>query len=106
MTEPTVSDVLRRAAEIHAERGGCKGSTDDAEGHICMMGAVFEALHQTDESYGSQMFTAVREAVHLAAHAVDPRLDYGSEWNDLPETTDEDVQKFLLRVADEVEFQS
>jgi hypothetical protein len=94
----TVSDVLRRAAQIHAERGGCKGDVVDDDGHVCLRHAVALAAQEVGYVNARHAQVVINEPC-VRLHGSLPAY-----WNDHPRTTNEDVQKFLLRVADEVEF--
>jgi hypothetical protein len=92
----TVADVLRRAAQIHAERGGCKGDYEDSDGHICAIGALRLVVARSSSLFGE----AWRQ---LEARQPGSCL---ADWNDRPETTDADVEKLMLATADEIEFSS
>jgi len=103
------ADIARRAAEIIQERGMCKGAVSDADGRVCLWGALLEAAQERGLGwYGD------RGVQPLLAEAIRPlNLDnmsqfdgllYGAAWNDRPETDERDVAKVLLQVADRLEI--
>ena len=36
----TISEILRKAADVLRERGHCKGTYEDDAGHVCAIGAI------------------------------------------------------------------
>jgi hypothetical protein len=104
----TVPDVLRRAAEIHAERGGCKNILETDDGRVCMWGAIEAAIQGLHLDYDTQ-YDAVHRVMAFyfpIENEWDELYPGGNSFNDLAETTDLDVQKVLGRIADEIEFPS
>jgi hypothetical protein len=101
----TVADVLRRAAQIHAERGGCKGRFKDGDGRVCMWGAIEAAVDEQSQTVATMITERQIEQAMQRRFATSAPYP-GVDWNDLPATTDLDVQKVLLRAADDAEFSS
>ena len=40
----TISEILRKAADVLRERGHCKGTYEDDAGHVCAIGAIRVAM--------------------------------------------------------------
>lgn len=105
----TVSDLLRDAARVMSERGMCKGQMHDGE-NLCALGAVGEVAKQSNETYGA--LTPALEALKDRVPPIPTDVDGGpvsglhpvAYWNDLPETTQQDVEKLFLTTADAIEF--
>lgn len=104
------AEVLRQAAQVVETRGHTKGGYEDwATGAVCMWGAINVCLsgaadstlkHLADPAYIELQRTFQKR------FPLDNCLSPGAyAFNDLPETTGKDVQKFLLSTADEIEFQ-
>jgi hypothetical protein len=108
------ADIARRAAEIVQTKGLCKGFLFDHEGRVCMWGALQEAsveLHgNLRPLYGTHGFNTdnaiVRNviAAALGESAVRNLFPGAEKFNDLPETDEKDVAKFLMSVADDLEL--
>ena len=97
------SKVLEKAAEIQVTRGHCKGTLQDAEGRVCLQGALFLACgitldHDgTPSFYSSPMSARLFDQAHLYVYR---HLGSGSHrWNDLPTTSGEDVVQVLRAAA-------
>lgn len=108
--------ILREAAGTIAKLGLNKGQFTCDTGEVCMWGAINLAfsgdvnfaldtdLHPDD----LRAQTAVRAEIAATLYGKFP--EDGGGWpgawslNDMPSTTSEDVQKFLLQTADELEF--
>jgi hypothetical protein len=102
------ADIARRAAEIVQTKGLCKGLSFDDEGRVCMWGALHEASEEMTGSVGvlyrsgsvGPVFVAIAD--RLGLH---PGPFVGAKaFNDLPETDEKDVAKFLMSVADDLEL--
>jgi hypothetical protein len=93
------ADVLRRAAAIQAERGHCKRNFEDGDGHVCLLRAINIAW--VDSLRVGSALDEIRDYLRTAFS--ERTLWPGASWNDLPETTGVDVEKFLLKAADEIE---
>lgn len=106
---PTVGTVFRRAAEIMRERGQCKGQLNSTNGQVCLYGALDAAAEEmgVGDEWDSYWFHADS---HLAFFAPsyeapeDKRHECAASWNDEPDTTQTEVEKFLLFVADRADF--
>lgn len=97
------ADVLRRAAQIQAERGHCKGKFEDARGRVCLHGAINAAW--SEEVRVDSVLSEIRAYLRTAFDPADREYVLaGTVWNDLPETTGLDIEKFLLKAANEIEL--
>lgn len=104
-----VAEVLRSAAQIHARRGGTKGTMQDGNGRVCMWGAIACALGWSDRLsiHGiAATRTLLADEITMVLRKVfqDGSPYPGASWNDRPDVTDGDVQKLLLQVADQCEI--
>jgi hypothetical protein len=97
-TKPTnreMAEVARKAAEIIQERGKATGVGEDDEGRVCAHGALALAQEVTAVSFVArdQVLSRIRDRVgwHVA------------QWSDLPTTTEADIAKVFLQVADAAE---
>lgn len=104
------AEICRRAAEIVQKKGLCKGFLFDDEGHVCMWGALHEASVALYGSLNPLFPYGDYGAIHMAiAGRVGGEFSLenfpgAADFNDLPETTETDVAKFLLGVADDLDF--
>jgi hypothetical protein len=92
--------VARKAAEIIQDRGKATGVLeDDRSGQLCAMGALWAA----QRSFGFYSGLCVGRVSGRASRLVNwytlPR------WNDLPTTTEQDIAKLFLQVADNLEIE-
>lgn len=97
-----VSDDLKRAADIVNVLGWCSGSMQDAEGHVCMLGAlristigkaVWENALDAADMPQVERFHAARQALHAWLGQA-PTV-----WNDMPGRTAYHVKMALLNTA-------
>lgn len=98
------AELARNAAAVLEQRGHCKGSLYNSKGQVCLWGAIKEAAGVGEIS------TSCRPDVVALRKALWDRLggmrDFpGAQWNDQDDTTEQDVTKMLLQVADELELQ-
>lgn len=101
-TGPTLGDVFRKAAEVQRERGHCKGELEDTDGRVCLYGATLVAFQEI-EMPGP--ITPVLEYLDALVPAFDASSsDPASVWNDKPNRTATEVEKFLLFAADRADF--
>lgn len=83
-TEPTVADVLRDAAGVLRERGWCRWTVEDDEGHVCAFGAlnVATAGMAMVRDYSPAQRAAVPVATFLGVRGnYDDALDKVVDWN-------------------------
>lgn len=103
------ADIARRAAEIQQERGHCKGNFRDAEGRVCLWGALNAAAAELGLTECFVPFPHVGWAEPIARElrkvlsAQDEGFP-GASFNDRPSTDERDVAKVLLQVADRLEI--
>lgn len=107
------SEVLRKAREVLVECGHCKGVLNDAEGRVCAMGAINQAI--TGDPRGFVFNDIDAEACSYIASAVGLNYGFGLGlgaqsdvvgWNNAgPRTVDEVLAAFAkaaeLAEADE-----
>jgi hypothetical protein len=100
--------TCRRAADLIAERGHCKEVYEDADGHLCLSGAIRAALL---EKLGAQGIYSALLFPHVSyqdwediLNAMD-RVNEDSvvRFNDSPGTSAEDVILLLKRSAEILE---
>jgi hypothetical protein len=102
------ADLAREAAQVIQKRGMVKGKFTDESGGVCLHGALACAQHNLGYAL---ICDAVPEVADPAYGAVCRQLRLrfpedgsGAQFNDLPDTTATDVEKVLLKVADELEL--
>lgn len=107
------AELARKAAEIIQTRGQCKGSYSDADGRVCLWGALMEA-HGLSTAFGS-MQCASDLPERLAGPIYDELMlmfpesargnfiHPGADWNDRADTDERDVAKVLFQVADRLD---
>jgi hypothetical protein len=109
MTEPndTVKldpEVYREAAKALAAHGMCKGVIRTRDGRLCMIGALSRAV-----TGAGSIFLAYRDDLARRAQAAGLRQAQTESpspavrFNDHPDTTQAEVEKFLLQAADDLE---
>lgn len=103
------ADVARRAAEIQQERGHCKGEYATADGRVCLWGSLI-AASGIDSIWGSSgsLPAEIYLPIHAALSDMFPNdsdtAHPGASFNDKAETTERDVAKVLLQVADRLDI--
>lgn len=107
------AQVAREAAQIIQDKGICKGALHSLDGQVCMHGAIQDAMefkYLSAEWFELQaeLNGSIRQKMidmgllpEDASWVLTPFP--GANYNDLPDTTEKDVAKFLLQVADELE---
>lgn len=106
------SEILRKAADYHAEHGHCKGTYRDAEGRVCAMGAIYSAtgcgwvevdgdIFAIGNPLHSRETVAALDYAHLAAREVGHHVVH--DYNDQPDTSPEDITLLLKRAAETAE---
>lgn len=112
------AELARKAAEVLRERGQHKGSLLSADGRVCALGALCIAkgcpalstsellLGAESASPESEVYTALRDRYGMLTAYVNVfgSLRSIAAWNDDPTTTQADVEKAFLQIADELEF--
>lgn len=94
----TAADILYEAARLVATKGLAKGRYLDEEGRLCLMGAMFRAQRGSGvDKYVAENALA-REFDAMAGTSMGM-----SQWNDLHETTSDDVIDLFKRAAKRVE---
>lgn len=102
--------VCREAARIIYTQGLNKQSLGLAPGPRCMWGAIEQASQETgldvkDGYYNDALSSELRKKVAKKFHIPPGEMIFpGATWNDADTTKAEDVSKFLLTVADEIEL--
>ena len=103
-----MNNIFEKAAEVLSERGHCKGSLSHTDGHgttsYCAIGALYEATgeHAHNNSLTSEAankagaLVVERFGVTVPDGAILHPLAY---WNDLPETSAEDVILLFKELA-------
>jgi hypothetical protein len=111
----TPSQIAYKAAEIMSQKGHCKGRIQDAEGRLCLYGALWMAAagsvraaqyYQPENEEQRYTIKIISERVatllrkeNLCSSPVDTEIS----WNDMPSTTMEDVVLILKRTGEEME---
>lgn len=114
MGREIVVQVLRRSASVVRERGLARGMIEDREGHLCLSGAIVEALQQVDgatfEHHDLALGAANRRVVAMGlphtvrADGYGDRADAAIQWsNDWARDADE-VAEILKLTAEDVEL--
>lgn len=121
-----LSQIAYEAARIASERGHCKGIEQDEDGHVCLVGAINLALaadqpgvltsHGTIPPSSSPLRSLQHELLHyvgkvlqgMGVHVwnvtfLDEAVPRGIDWNNLPETSGEDVVLVLKKTAELLE---
>lgn len=99
-----VGECLLRAADYIEKHGWCKNTLIDQEGRACLFGAVYIGANNKFK-LGQRAAIAENRLYLCACDRVYNELDKigakgkGSEWNDRPSTTKEDVIGVLKRAA-------
>lgn len=103
------AQIAREAARIVQERGLAKGVFQDAEGRVCMHGAVGAALGCEKLKDSQHVYMQINEALERHIEGTPNRVLLGLPglpgvaFNDHPATTAIDVAKVLLKVADDLD---
>jgi hypothetical protein len=109
MTALTVPDVLRRAEQVVAERGHCKGDFINDLGQVCPMGAINivicgdpDDLEIPSELSDFQRDVVAALAVGIASDGLHPHARVAN-WNDDETRTEAEVRAALLAAAQRAE---
>jgi hypothetical protein len=114
VTEPrttgqAIAQITRRAAEIIQERGKAHYVFEDPDGKVCALGALCIAQNEAtlngwylQPSRLNKLDYEVRNRVNAAVKRITRGLSI-PVWSDNPNTTEEDIAKVFLQVADEAE---
>lgn len=105
----TAKDTLSRAAEIIEQRGHCKNVNMDANGCVCMFGAIgvasFGDAYGTDREKTPEQVKTYADAVgavrdHMKMHDLTDSFGWVTiaSFNDAPERTPEEVTALLRAV--------
>ncbi len=90
----TTREVLEAAADIIAERGWCRGLLRDAEGRVCLVGAVQTATIKLGVTQLQP------DAIDCVRQELDERSVFGvPDWNDNQAETAEEVILVLKKAA-------
>jgi hypothetical protein len=104
VTALTVPDVLRRAEQVVAERGWCRGDYEDEQGRVCSEGAINLAAYgdpcPTEETPDDQYDVAESAAKAVMTHLEVPTL---VGWNDETAQDAAEVRAALLAAAQRAE---
>lgn len=93
--------IAEEAARIISERGHWKGDYHGPDGSSCLFGALYAAMGLRREHYGWKAYTPMADAVCVPLYARVGEFDL-VKWNDLDETTGEDVILALKQTAEEL----
>ncbi len=100
VTEEPWRDLVRRAADLIEMHGLAKHTTRDADGRMCIRGALMVACGWPDDRGDLYWGFAVAEArdadLAIARHVGCQDLPY---WNNVPERTKEEVVAALRAAA-------
>lgn len=108
------ADLARKAAEVLRERGHGKQFLVQEDNRVCMWGAIHLANGDIVTWEGGARGVETPELTELRAFMKDKfkdrfrvegrRTTYpGWSWNDVHDRTQEEVEKELLLIADEIE---
>lgn len=86
---------LRDAADMIRKRGLCIGALTDADGRVCLMGAIRDTFQGETRAMRYLAYDQVNKALRRPMH----------EWND-EQTDAEKVATLLVKVASDVEQNS
>jgi hypothetical protein len=103
VTALTVPDILRRAAQVLAERGWCQGDYEDEQGHVCARGAINLVVTGLPWEEGEHNPLATSAAWALAKYLNGYWAADVSDWNDAAERTEAEVRAALLAAAQRAE---
>jgi len=108
--------IARRAAEIIQERGKATGEMRDHLGRVCALGALRAAKDEIDRTVQPlrrspadwrmcSIRAQIRELIHEqnAPGYHDITGQDITTWSDDPRTTEQDIAKVFLQVADRIE---
>jgi hypothetical protein len=103
----TTRDVLLHAALLIEERGWCRVDRQDADGHLCLVGAIevaqFGSVYDTEADWNPSISLEQLDPFGLPAVAVVTK-HVGAEkawhWNDAPGRTAAEVISALRAAAD------
>lgn len=104
MNNALVADFLEKTADTIFTRGHCKGEMMNEVGNVCVIGAMYAvyigAVVTTNYSQGKVYSDSVEHLGNKLClnHTGRSGADIGG-WNDLPETTAENVIDTLKEVA-------
>jgi hypothetical protein len=98
-TTRELAAVARKAAEIIILRGKATGTYEDDLGRVDAFGALFAARAALGYSVSYMPIPIVRRCPAFSAFEPLTFL----EWCDLPTTTEQEIAKVFLRIADETE---
>lgn len=102
MNNVLVADFLEKTADTIFTRGHCKGQSVNEAGNVCVIGAMYEvyigAVVTTNYKF-SQSKVYSDSIRHLSIKLYSSHISDIGTWNDLPETTAENVIDTLKEVA-------
>lgn len=111
MTDQKAVEIARRAAEIIQQRGKATGHFIDDLNRVCTLGAMQVAIDElvlrvSDEDSYSYWMAGSRLGDKVSA-AIKGRGYVSSiaNWSDRPSTTEQDIAKVFLQLADELEVE-
>lgn len=94
MVTPEIAKLCQKAADLIEEHGHAKGKFEDADGCVCLFGAINLAENgNADEWSGEE--AALAQAKALGFDSVNDLL----HWNDAPERTQAEVLARLRSVV-------
>lgn len=99
----TAADILHEAADLVATQGHTKGRYRDERGRFCTLGALDEACCRTLYKYDRSATIRADATLHTEFRATFGDVLSIAVWNDLDETTPDDVIDLFKRAAKRVE---
>lgn len=99
--EPTVADVLNRAADIIEEHGLCRGGPRGLDGSVCAVIAISDASFQCDARhlfYDARQ--EVEDLVNPGVNVPGARLNNVAVWSDTKALDGADVANHLRKAAE------
>jgi hypothetical protein len=111
-TDQKAVEIARRAAEIIQQRGKATGHFIDDLNRVCTLGAMQVAIDElvlrlslSDEKSYSYWMAGSRLGDKISAVIRGQGALSIANWSDLPSTTEQDIAKMFLQLADELEVE-
>lgn len=98
-TKNETADLLEKAADVIFTQGHCKGQLENDKGEVCAVGALKVAAYGIAYNIYNEVSDGVifDNSYQALCNKLDPYAI--TTWNDLPETTAEQVMDTMKEVA-------